>query len=327
MPSRPRLALVTPALADADNGNWRTAARWARLLAPHWDVRLTDRWQAGGEDAALMLHARRSAASIAAWRERRGDAPLIVVLTGTDLYRDIHEDASARRSLDLADRLVLLNEHAPQDLPPRWRGKARVCLQSCPAWQARTAHPARHLRVLTVGHLREEKGPDLVFDAVRRLDRPDIRWEHVGRALAPEWARRAAATAAACPGYRWLGPLPHPATRRRIRNAGVLVHPSRLEGGAQAVIEALRSGTAVIATRIPGNVGLLGEDHPGLVDPDDGAALAAAVARCRDDPAMLPALRAAGAALAPRFAPEAERRTLLALLAPRLPAAPLPPSA
>lgn len=322
MPRRPRLALVTPYLADAGNGNWRTASRWAALLARHWDVHLSDRWEDGTEDAALMLHARRSAAAIAAWRARRGDAPLAVALTGTDLYRDIHEDAAARRSLDLADRLVLLNRHAPLDLPASWRPKAVVCLQSCRAWRAREAAPRRFLRVLSVGHLRAEKAPDRLFAAVRALGRTDIRWDHVGRALEPGWADQARALASEVPAYRWLGGLPHGLTRRRIRDAQVLVHPSRMEGGAQVIIEALRSGTAVIATRVPGNVGLLGDDHPGLVEPDDTAALVALLGRCRDDPAMLPALRAAGAALAPAFSPEAERRTLLTLLAGLLPGAP-----
>jgi glycosyltransferase involved in cell wall biosynthesis len=60
------------------------------------------------------------------------------------------------------------------------------------------------------------------------------------------------------PNYRWLGALPHESTRRRIQAAHVLVHSSRMEGGAHVVIEAVTSGTPVLASRIPGNLGLLG---------------------------------------------------------------------
>ena len=97
---------MTPALAQANNGNWQTAQRWARLLRPAYRVELAEHW-AGGEQALLIaLHARRSAASIAAWREAHPRRPVLLVLTGTDLYRDIAGDATAQRSLALADRLV-----------------------------------------------------------------------------------------------------------------------------------------------------------------------------------------------------------------------------
>ena len=101
---------MTPALAAANNGNWRTARRWARLLGQAYRVRLTDAWDAGDEAAMIALHARRSAASIAAWRAAHPGRPLVVALTGTDLYRDIDSDSSARRSLLLADALGLVDE-------------------------------------------------------------------------------------------------------------------------------------------------------------------------------------------------------------------------
>jgi glycosyltransferase involved in cell wall biosynthesis len=87
-----------------------------------------------------------------------------------------------------------------------------------------------------------------------------------------------------------------------------------MEGGAHAVIEALRSGTAVLASTIDGNTGLLGDDHPGLFAPGDDAALAALLERCLDGPTMLPALRAAGDRRAPLFTPQAEAAALQALL-------------
>jgi putative glycosyltransferase (TIGR04348 family) len=320
------IVIVTPALADANNGNWQTARRWHAMLSMHHPVTLAAAWppparpstrreeQADSSALMIALHARRSAASIAAWREQHPQAPLIVALTGTDLYRDIEHDASAQRSLRLADALVVLNELGAQRLPLALRPKCRVVLQSCSARQT-LPRTARHLRALMVGHLRAEKDPQAYFAAAQRLaHRPDILLDHVGNALDPEWARRATTLAASHPRYRWLGGLPHETTRRRIQAAHVLVHPSRMEGGAHVVIEAVRSGTPVIASRIEGNVGLLGPDYGGYFKPGDDASLARLLERARDDADMLQGLRQQIGWRAPCFAPETEASTLLRLV-------------
>lgn len=305
---------MTPALAQANNGNWQTAHRWAGLLRPAYRVRLAEHWS-GGEDALLIaLHARRSAASIAAWRAARPARPVLLVLTGTDLYRDIACDVSAQLSLAHADALVVLNELGPRQLPASLRHKAHVVLQSCAARQP-LPHTTRHLRAVMVGHLRDEKDPRTYWRAARRLaGRADIRMDHIGAALDPVLGQEAAALAAAQPTFRWLGGMAHAAVRRRIQAAHVLVHASRMEGGAHVVIEAIRSGTPVLASRIDGNVGLLGEGYEGLFEPGDDAGLAALLARARDDADMLPRLTAQLAPRAALFAPEAERATLRRLV-------------
>jgi hypothetical protein len=91
----PQLVIVTPALRDANNGNWQTARRWQRHAAgatrAHRQDLADDRWPAATA-VMIALHARRSAESIAAWSARIRSAAR-VVLTGTDLYRDIAVDA------------------------------------------------------------------------------------------------------------------------------------------------------------------------------------------------------------------------------------------
>lgn len=311
---QPNLCLVTPALASANNGNWQTASRWARMLSRHYRVRLMASWQGGDEDLMVALHARRSAPSIQAWAQQLPPRPLVVVLTGTDLYRDIHCDADAQRSLAQADRLVVLHEGAPLDVPAEVRHKVRVCFQSCSARQP-LEKSTRVLRALMVGHLRDEKDPRTLFAAARLLrDRADIAIDHIGQPLVEALGREAGQTALDCPRYRWLGALAHESTRRRIQRAHVLVHASRMEGGAHVVMEAVRSGTPVIASRISGNVGMLGADYPGYFEPGDAAGLAQLLRRCRDDAAMLTRLRAACDARAPLFEPSHERQTLLDLL-------------
>ncbi len=313
---------MTPALAAANNGNWQTARRWARLLAPAYRVTLTDRATPAliaTADAMLALHARRSAVAIQAWRAAHAERPLVVVLTGTDLYHDIAGDTDAQRSLALADRLVVLNTHGARALPPEWRHKTRVVLQSCSARRP-LPKPPSHLRTLMVGHLRDVKDPQTYWRAALRLaHRADLRFDHIGGALDPALGAEAERLATTHRRFRWLGALDHARARERIQRAHVLVHASRLEGGAHVVIEALRSGTAVLASAIDGNTGLLGDDHPGLFPPGDDAALAALIERCRDDASMLPALQAAGARRAGLFAPEAETAALQALLGELLP--------
>ncbi len=311
----PSIALVTPASAADNNGNWQTADRWARFLRGDYAVRLTRRWTGGDERLMIALHARRSADSILAWRTAHPNRPLLLVLTGTDLYRDIADDAAAQRSLQLADRLVVLNELGLAQLPGPLRAKGRVCLQSSPSRRARTK-TTRHLRAVMVGHLREEKSPQTYFAAARLLARRgDILLDHIGGELDADLGRQARELARECPNYRWLGALPHAATRARIQAAHVLVHPSRMEGGAHSVIEAVTSGTPVIASRIAGNLGLLGADYSGCFDWGDAPGLATLLQRARDDAAMLPALLAQCARRAPLFHPDHERQTLLQLLA------------
>jgi len=334
MPSLPKplLCIVTPALADANNGNWQTARRWARLLAGHYRVAVRGQWPAADlaetPAALIALHARRSATSVQAWAQAHPQAPLVLVLTGTDLYRDIAQDALAQASLARAQRLVVLNPRGALALPEAFRARCRVVLQSSPA-RAPLPRPRGFLRVLAVGHLREEKSPQTLFELARRLRPEDgIRIEHIGGALDAALSEAARATAMACAHYRWLGALPQPAVLRRLQRAHLLVHPSRLEGGANAVIEAIRSGTPVLASRIEGNVGLLGEAYGGYFPLGDAPTLAGLLRDCRagQDRANGPLARLAAqcAERAPLFAPEAERQALLTLLTECLGASPGP---
>lgn len=315
-----RIVIVSPALADANNGNWQTARRWQALLSPH-EVRIVKDWpdpaarkaKARPDDVMLALHARRSAASIAAWAARpAGSQGLAVVLTGTDLYRDIQADESARRSLALAAQLVVLQERGPDDMLAGLRDKTRVIFQSSTALPpADKPAVGTQLRAVMVGHLREEKSPQTLFEAAHLLaGESGLFIDHIGEALDAALGEQARATAAACPHYRWLGGQPHAATRRHIQRAHVLVHASRMEGGAHVVMEAVLSATPVLASRIPGNVGMLGQDYAGYFEPGNAQDLADLLKRCRQDAGWLTQLQAQCALRAPLFAPEAEAAAL-----------------
>lgn len=318
---RPLVIIVSPALAAANNGNWQTAWRWSRMLASSYRTRIVQDWPdaqamtgSHAPVALLALHARRSANAIQAWAQRCPGRGLAVVLTGTDLYRDILDNAAAQASLQLAQRLVVLQERGPDALPAELRGKTRVIFQSTSSRQP-LQKSSSSLRAVMVGHLREEKSPQTLFEAARQLvPRTDILIDHIGQALEPALGVQAQQTAAACPAYRWLGGLSHEATRRRIQRAHLLVHCSRMEGGAHVLMEAVCSGTPVLASRIAGNVGMLGADYGGYFDWGDSPALARLLQRCRDQPSFFSALRAQCQQRALLFDPALERAALFDLI-------------
>jgi putative glycosyltransferase (TIGR04348 family) len=323
------IVLVTPYLADANNGNWRTASRWARLAAPDYRVIVQAASDPVVPDAAALiaLHARRSHDAAARWRAKHRERPLLVVLTGTDLYKDVPAgEANALSSIALADRLIVLQEDAPSHLPEDDRPKVRVVFQSARELVPWPRKRADRLRCVLVAHMREEKDPATAFAAWRRLPpESPITLTIVGAALDPALGRAARDLCAADPRVQWLGPREHAWTRQAIKRAHVLLVPSRMEGGANVVVEAVTSATAVVASRMSGNVGMLGRDYGGYFPVGDADALAALLTSIHTDRSRLSRLEAQGRARSPLFSPQNEARTLKrtireALASTRMPA-------
>lgn len=314
---RKHILIVSPATARENNGNWQTASRWARFLrAPlrrPFDVAVAREWapEAGAPDLMIALHARRSAAALAAFRAARPDRPVVLVLTGTDLYRDIADDPQARASLDLADALVLLQPAGLAQLPAALHPKTCVIYQSAPSLRPHAPRAAaRFADICMVGHLREEKDPLTYIRAAALVAHPGARLLHIGGALDPALGRAAQAAQARNPRYRWLGALPRAAARQRLKRCRAMVIASRMEGGANVIIEAVTSGVPVLASHISGNRGMLGEDYAGYFAPGDAAALALLVDRLLGDAAFDALLRRQCAARAALFAPGAEQAAL-----------------
>ena len=261
----------------------------------------------------VALHARRSAPSIHAWAAQHPDKGLVVVLTGTDLYRDIHTDDKAQQSLRLATHLVVLQEAGLAALPQHLRAKAQVIYQSAPRLKPASHAPKRFLAVM-VGHLRAEKDPLTFIKAARLNGLERVHFEQIGDGLEAELAAAARRAAAEQPHYRWLGGLPRSETRQRIKRAQVLVNCSVMEGGAHVILEAVQSATPVLASRISGNVGMLGADYSGYFEVGDAAELATLIKRCAQEPAFLAHLQNQCAGRAELFEPAVEKRLVLRLI-------------
>lgn len=260
----------------------------------------------------IALHARRSAPSIHAWARQHPGKPLIVVLTGTDLYRDIHSDADAQRSLQLATHLVVLQEAGLAALPKAMRTKARVIFQSAPRLKPAVKSMQRFKTVM-VGHLRDEKDPLTLMQAAK-LCQGAVDIDQIGDGLDSALADAARKTAAQVPGYRWLGGLPRAETRQRIKRAHVLVNCSLMEGGAHVILEAVQSGTPVLASRISGNIGMLGADYAGYFKVGDTDGLVALINRCAAEPVFLASLQSQCALRAKLFEPAVEKHLVLKLM-------------
>ena len=280
-----RIALITPYGAAHRNGNWHTAARWARFLreAGH-TVRVQTEWDGRPADLMLALHARRSFASIHAFAERFPSRPLLLALTGTDLYRDIHEDANAQQALELAHRIIVLQERGVDELATHLAARTRVIYQSSPD-TARKSVRAKAFEVLVIGHLRAEKDPFRAALATAYLpDSSHIQVTHLGGALSEDMAATAELAQGKLPRWHWAGDVPHKTVLNRLARARLMVISSVMEGGANVICEALAADVPVLASHMPGNIGMLGEGYPGYFPVGDERRLAELLSMAERDP-------------------------------------------
>ena len=312
------IRLITPAARRSKSGNRATADRWARILGDLGHrVRVAQNY--AGEDADLMvaLHAWRSAESIRCFRDRHPERPLIVALTGTDIYRFQHShEETTRRSMALADWMVCLHDRVGDAIPAEFRPRLTTIPQSAAPLPRPRAPSRRHFDICVIGHLRQEKDSLRAAYAARGLAADSrLRVIHLGKAHNATWARRATAEMARNPRYLWRGEVPRWAVRREFRRTRAMVISSRMEGGANVVSEAVVAGVPVIASDIPGNTGLLGDDYPGIYPVGDTAALRALLRRAEGEAGFLDDLARRCEALAPRFSPAREAAGWRAVLA------------
>ena len=262
----------------------------------------------------IALHARRSAESIVQYRRARPRGGLVVALTGTDVYRDIHDDPAAQQSLAVADRLIALQSDAVGELPGKYRSRCDVVYQSAATLTSGRRYQ-RAFDIVQVGHLRHEKDPFTPVTALRLLPADSrIRLVHIGTALDQHHSDTMAVVLREEPRLAWLGGLSHAQTRQRVKRAHLLVIASRMEGGANVIVEALTSGVPVIASDVGGNIGMLGAEYPGYYEFGDAKQCAALMRRAETDTRFYRRLASAGAQRAGLFSPEREAAAIRAVV-------------
>ena len=297
-------------------GNHHTAQRWAAFLRKSGHrVRIEEAWDGAGADVMIALHARKSAESAERFHRVHPERPLIVALTGTDLYRDIETSAEARHAMEIASRLIVLQPRGRLQLARPLRAKTRVVFQS--ADTRLTQKPVKtRFRLIVVGNLREEKDPFRAVMALARLpSRRAVELLQVGASLSPDMAREARRWMREEPRYRWVGSRAHGETLRLMASSHVLVVSSVMEGGANVICEASRIGVPVLASRVSGNLGMLGADYPGYYPLFGEGRLARLIDRAAGERPFYADLKRRVWAQRGAFAPAAEHRALVGVLA------------
>jgi putative glycosyltransferase (TIGR04348 family) len=280
-------------------------------------VRIAADYDGKPADLMVAVHAWRSAKAISRFKATHSGRPVVLQLSGTDIYQYLDSDpVPTLRSMALADRLVALNDLAWRVVPRRLRNKLRVVHQSA-APLPRGRKPSRSAVVVSViGHLRDVKDPLRAAKAARLLPAESrVRIEQVGRAYTPQWKARARAEMKNNRRYRWKGDVPAAAVRRLLARSHAMVISSISEGGANVVSEAAVAGVPVLASRVDGNVGLLGRSYPGYFPLGDTRALAGLLRRLEDEPAFVARLAKALAQRAKLFRPDREVAAWRRLLA------------
>ena len=312
-----KIQLACPAPAGSTQGNRVTALRWARFLRELGHrVSLAPALK-GSPDLLIALHARRSAAAAIEFKRRFPDRPLIVALTGTDLYKDLPQKSrAAEQSLALADFLIVLHEGARRELAPAARKKTRVLLQSVTLPKGLKRMRSDRFEVCVLAHLRSVKDPLRTALAARRLPAESrIRVRHLGRALEKRLTERAERETLDSPRYAWLGERSHSAALRLLASCQLLVLSSRMEGGANVIGEAASLGVGILASDVPGNRGLLGARHPGLFEYGNTHELAELLSQAERDKKFYSRVLATSKRIAPAFTARRERATWRALCA------------
>jgi len=318
-----KIILITPPGPSTRTGNAVAALRWARILRRLGHrVTIAANYEDEFADAMVAIHAWRSAEAIRRFKIRYPQHPLILQLSGTDIYQYIKEDAEPTlRSMELAERLVALNSLAWRVVPNRFRKKLRVIFQSARRSTAPRELSRRHIDLCVIGHLRDVKDPLRAAEAARLLPPASrVRVVQIGRAYSADSAAKATAEMAANPRYLWRDDVPRAAVQSLLRRSHAMVLSSISEGGANVISEAIVAGVPILASRMDGNVGLLGADYPAYFPVGDTRALARLMRRIEVDRRLVVTLRRAIARREPLFRPEREVaawRELLASLEPR----------
>ncbi len=304
-----KITIITPAKPKSLSGNRATAQRWAYFLQQlGHKVSIAVKWDATPCELMIALHAWRSADDIARFKQQYPHLPLIVAMTGTDLYRFVHSHPEPTlASIKVADQLVVLHDLAYLALPKAAHHKINIIYQSAPPLPFAINRSKRTFDICVVGHLREEKDALRTAYAVRDLPGPSrIRVRHYGKAHDDEWAKMAHDEMQTNPRYHWFGEVKHWQIRKAYARCHLMVLSSIMEGGANVISEATVAGLPVIASKIVGSVGLLGEDFPGYYPVKDTGALRELLIKAENDPGFVRSLKHHGDQRAKLFLPAAE---------------------
>jgi putative glycosyltransferase (TIGR04348 family) len=306
-----KIELITPTLSKIITGNSVTALRISRILEElGHSISVNEQYSGAPCDLLIALHALKSFDSIEKFHNQFPDRPLVVILTGTDLYNDIKKNNKAKKSLEIATRLVVLQKMGLAELPEPYLNKTHVIYQSADRAKDRAERPEDEFRVCVIANLRTEKDPLRTAMAVRSLPSSSrINVIHIGRSLNEDMERFALSENQANNRYHWLGELPHEEALGLIGSSHLISITSQIEGSSNVLGEAIASSVPVIASKISGLIGTLGKDYPGYFPVGDTQALKNLLLRAESESAFYEQLRLHCSRLTDLVQPEMERES------------------
>lgn len=309
------IEIVTPAPPGSLHGNRITALRWQGFLKKlGHEARIYTQWSGKSTDILIALHAYRSHASIVHFRKVHPNRPIILIMTGTDLYRDMPEHSEVLKSMEMSDAIVVLQSAALAMIPKHLQAKTHTIYQSTKPVK-RKALLKKSFLISVIGHLRPEKDPFCTAESLKYLgSESKIKVLHLGKAMSSEMKSLAKAYNKELKNYQWLDELSHSETLQQLSRSHLMVISSLMEGGAHVVTEAIAIGVPVIASDIPGNRGLLGDDYPGYYPVRDAKALALILQKAEFEPSFYKSLEAHIKKRVRYAQPSAEKRSIKLLM-------------
>lgn len=287
-----RVAVLTPFAPASPRGNAVTVGRLTRgLIERDVDFRL---WDLSAAPEAVIeaevevfqpalvhaFHAFR-VGPLGLRLARIMEVPLVVTVTGTDVNEDLFDAdraATVRRVLEATSAIVAFHASIATrigDALPDLAARITVIPQAARLDEerpfdlaARWALPARRVVLLLPSGIRPVKNPRFPLAPLDGIvtRRPEVRLLYVGPELDADEGAALREALAARPWARWIGPVAHADMRSLLRQADVVLNCSRSEGGmANAVLEALAAGRAVLASDIDGNRSLVEDGVTGLL--------------------------------------------------------------
>lgn len=309
------IEIVTPAPPGTLHGNRITALRWQQFLSRlNYQSTITEQWSGKSCDVLIALHGLRSHDSIQRFKKTHPNHPVALIMTGTDIYRDLKKSTKVIKSMEMADAIVVLQPNAIQSLPKKFHHKVQVIYQSVKSI-SRKVPPKRHFLASIIGHLRAEKDPFCAAQSLSLLPlNSGVQLVQLGKAMSPEFKKQAISIQKKVERYRWLGQLSHSKTLQWLSRSHVMIISSIMEGGAHVVSEAIAIGIPVIASDIPGNRGLLGDSYPAYYPVGDQVALSKLLTKVESNKAFYQKLCKAIAGRQKITKPELEQKSIQKLI-------------
>jgi glycosyltransferase involved in cell wall biosynthesis len=216
-------------------------------------------------------------------------------LVAVRLIRAIPEMASA---LTMADLLVTPTRQTARIYQGLTEASIEVVPYGIPRPPVLPSSESERTRFLTLGSFEPRKGQDVLAEAISQMDgatRDCCSFKMAGRVLDDAFYDELRMAVADLEQVELIDALDHASALKLLNETDVVVLPSRDETMPIVILEAMGLGKAVISTDVGGVREWLRDGMNGLVvEKEDPAALAEALATCANKPEFVEQLQAAG---------------------------------